>query len=46
MTPELPEDSSDWPVDPFSLLGVERGASAIEIKRAYTRLIKKYGPEQ
>src|SRR4051812_18089872 len=43
--PELPEDSSQWPGDPFALLGLARGAAAIEIKRAYTRLIKKYKPE-
>ena len=46
MTPDLPDDVNAWPSDPFSLLGLERGAAAIEIKRAYTRLIRKYKPEQ
>jgi hypothetical protein len=44
--PDLPEDPSDWPDDPFAILGLDRTAAAIEIKRAYTRLIKKYRPEQ
>lgn len=44
--PDLPEDPSDWPSDPFAILGLDRTAAAIEIKRAYTRLIKKYRPEQ
>jgi len=46
MTPDLPDDVNAWPSDPFLLLGLERGAAAIEIKRAYTRLIRKFKPEQ
>jgi hypothetical protein len=41
----LPDDPRDWPDDPFSLLGVPRSVSEADLKRAYTRLIKKYKPE-
>ena len=43
--PELPDDPSDWPSDPFELLGVARGTSEPDIKRAYTRLIRRFKPE-
>lgn len=43
--PALPDDPRDWPTDPFSLLGVTRSVSEADLKRAYTRLIKKYKPE-
>jgi hypothetical protein len=39
--PDLPETG-----DPFELLGVEPGASEIEIKRAYVRLIKRFRPDR
>src|SRR5947208_11753099 len=32
-------------MDLYSLLGVERGASLAEIKRAYKRLARKYHPD-
>ncbi|MDB5307331.1 MAG: dnaJ 1 [Gemmataceae bacterium] len=44
-TPELPDDPRAWPADPFALLGVPRGAGEMEIKRAYTRLIRRFKPE-
>jgi hypothetical protein len=43
--PPLPDDPRDWPADPFALLGVPRSAGESDLKRAYTRLIKKYKPE-
>jgi hypothetical protein len=45
MTPMLPANLEDWPEDGFRLLGVERGAEDVEIRRAYTRLIRHYKPE-
>lgn len=43
--PPLPDDPRDWPTDPFALLGVPRNVSESDLKRAYTRLIKKFKPE-
>jgi hypothetical protein len=43
--PALPDDPRDWPTDPFTLLGVARGIGETDLKRAYTRLIRKYKPE-
>lgn len=43
--PELPEDSSTWPTDPFELLGVTADLEAHEIKRVYARLIRRFKPE-
>jgi hypothetical protein len=45
MTP-LPDDLSKWPDDSHELLGVERGADEITLKRAYLALVKRYKPEQ
>lgn len=44
--PWLPENPNDWPTDPFMILGVTRSASLEELRRAYTRLIRQYKPEQ
>ncbi len=41
----LPDDSSRWPSDPFELLGVPRNVTELDLKRAYTKLIRKYKPE-
>lgn len=41
----LPEDVRHWPTDPQSLLGVASEISRRDLKRAYTRLIKRYKPE-
>ncbi|QEL18005.1 hypothetical protein [Limnoglobus roseus] len=43
--PDLPDDPREWPKDPFALLGVERGAEDITIRRAYTQLIRRFKPE-
>ena len=43
--PPLPENLRDWPTDPFALLGVPRAVGETDLKRAYTRLIRKYKPE-
>jgi hypothetical protein len=44
--PALPEDLSRWPTDPFELLGATRETPPKDVKRAYTRLIRVYKPEQ
>lgn len=41
----LPDDPRQWPDDPFALLGVERGVGELDLKRAYTRLIRRFKPE-
>jgi hypothetical protein len=45
-TPELPDDLRRWPADPYELLGVRPGVSPRDLRRAYTRLIRRYKPEQ
>lgn len=45
MPDELPDDPRRWPTDPFALLGVERGAADADIRRAYTRLVRRFKPE-
>ncbi len=45
MADELSEDPRHWPQDPFELLGVAVGSSETDIKRAYTRLIRRFKPE-
>jgi hypothetical protein len=42
----LPDDFSRWPTNPFELFGVQRGVDERELRRAYTRLIRVYKPEQ
>jgi hypothetical protein len=42
----LPDDISRWPDSPFELLGVRPGVSERDLRRAYTRLIRVYKPEQ
>jgi|GEM_PF-1591427 len=42
----LPDDLSQWPDDPYQLLGVQPGADERAIKKAYTRLIRQFKPEQ
>lgn len=44
-SPQFPDDPRGWPNDPFELLGVARGTSEPDIKRAYTRLIRRFKPE-
>jgi hypothetical protein len=44
--PELPEDVSQWPQDPHALLGVSPEVLPADLRRAYTRLIRFYKPEQ
>ncbi len=41
----LPPDASMWPKDPFRLLGVARGVSARDLRRAYLHLVRSYKPE-
>ena len=42
---ELPDDVNRWPDDPAKLLGVAQDVSRLDLKRAYTRLIRRYKPE-
>ena len=42
----LPDDLSQWPADPYQLLGVQPGADERAVKKAYTRLIRRFKPEQ
>ena len=41
----LPDDPQHWPENPFEVLGVEPTSSEQDIKRAYTRLIRRFKPE-
>ncbi len=41
----LPDDMADWPTDPFALLGVPPGSADADVKRAYTRLVRRFKPE-
>ncbi len=41
----LPDDMAQWPRDPFRLLGVRPGGDKLELRRAYTRLIRRFKPE-
>ena len=42
---ELPADPADWPRDPTDLLGVSHNVDERDLKRAYTRLIRRFKPE-
>ncbi len=44
--PRLPENLSDWPRDPYAILGVKFGIDPRDLRRAYTHLIRSYKPEQ
>lgn len=43
---QLPDDLSRWPENAYQLLGVVPGVGPRELRRAYTRLIRTYKPEQ
>ena len=45
MEDELPEDINHWPTDPYVLIGITSGASRRDLKRAYTKLIRRFKPE-
>jgi hypothetical protein len=42
----LPDDPARWPANPSELLGVPFGGPLRDLRRAYTRLIRIYKPEQ
>jgi len=42
----LPENLSEWPNDPYAVLGVQFGIDPRDLRRAYTQLIRLYKPEQ
>ena len=41
----LPDDLTQWPHDPFAVLGVRRGVGPRELRKAYTNLIRVFKPE-
>ncbi len=41
-----PQGTQTQPADPYSVLGVDRGASTAEIKQAYRRLASRYHPDK
>src|SRR5262245_8160594 len=45
MADHLPEDPRHWPRDPFELLGVGPSATETDLRRAYTRLSRRFKPE-
>lgn len=45
MSDHLPDNLSDWPDDVYELLGVDREADTKTLRRAYTRLIRKFKPD-
>jgi hypothetical protein len=44
--PSLPEDLSRWPKGAYELLGVNQEVNPRDLRRIYTRLIRKFKPEQ
>jgi curved DNA-binding protein CbpA len=42
----LSSNPEEWPRDPFELLGLRQENSAEEARRAYTRLVRKYRPDE
>ncbi len=42
----LPDDPAEWPEDPFALLGLTTDCDKSALRKAYSRLIKDYKPEQ
>lgn len=42
---KLPDDPAQWPTDPFDLLGVGQHDDLTAVRRAYTRLIRRFKPE-
>ncbi len=41
----LPDDSSKWPENPWELMGMGRSFSSGDLKRVYSKLIKRFRPE-
>ena len=42
---QLPEDPSQWPNDPFKLIGVTRNVDKRQLRQAYSKLIRIYKPD-
>ncbi|MCC7420362.1 MAG: J domain-containing protein [Planctomycetaceae bacterium] len=42
----LPDNPDDWPRDPFQLLGITSQAETDDVRRAYTRLVRRYRPDE
>ena len=45
MSNHLSDNPSDWPEDVYALLGVDRDADTKTLRRAYTRLIRRFKPD-
>ena len=45
MSEHLSEDATNWPHDPYVLLGVSRDTDERTLRRAYTSLIRRFRPE-
>lgn len=43
--PELPDDPAEWPTDARALFGMKPNGTRHELRRAYTRLIRRFKPE-
>jgi len=46
MSEALPDDLALWPADPNMVLGVDSSADETTLRRAYTRLVRRFKPEQ
>lgn len=42
---ELPDEIGRWPSNPHELLGIKSNSNPTDVKRAYTRLIRRFKPE-
>ena len=41
----LPDDPSQWPLNPWELLGLSPNAKRVELRRAYSQLIRRFRPD-
>ncbi|TWU05170.1 DnaJ domain protein [Symmachiella macrocystis] len=41
----LPDDSSQWPLNPWEIFGLRPNAKHVELRRAYSQLIRRFRPD-